>query len=58
MKVGSAHELTGFTYREQYQVIKGFALFEITWTDLDWKPNNFLNDRITGRCNFTNNYND
>lgn len=21
----------------------------------DWKPNNFLNGKITGRCNFTNN---
>lgn len=22
---------------------------------LDWKPNDFLSGKITGRCNFTNN---
>lgn len=23
--------------------------------DLNWKPNSFLNGKIKGRCNFTNN---
>lgn len=31
MKVGNVLELTGCTYREQYQFFKGLTLFKITY---------------------------